>query len=69
MVLMSIRNALMIGLLCAINYKNIQIAKYLLENGADICAKQPDGCNVLHVAAKHGDERLVELVKILIEHD
>ena len=38
-----------------------------MENGADMCVKQPDGCNVLHVAAKYGDEKLVELVKILIE--
>ena len=62
MVLMSIRNALMIGLLCAINYKNIQIAKYLLENGADTSAKVSNGCNVLHLAIQHGDEDMVKLI-------
>ena len=38
--------------------KNVEIAKYLLENGADVNAKLINGCNALHMAVEKGDEDL-----------
>ena len=44
---------------------HVQLARFLIEHGADATAQANDGQTALHVAAEVGN---VEVVRILVEH-
>lgn len=50
----------------AVNNDRFEIAKFLLENGADINARNKHGLTPLHLAAKNGN---VELTQMLISRN
>jgi ankyrin repeat protein len=43
-----------------------EVARILLEHGADGTAQDKNGCSPLDLAS--GDERLAELAQVLLEH-
>ncbi|MDQ3290171.1 MAG: ankyrin repeat domain-containing protein [Bacteroidota bacterium] len=49
----------------AVAARSLEIATYLLENGADVNSQQQHGFTPLHAAAQHGD---AEMIKLLLEH-
>ena len=57
------RNAMRVtGLHAAAAARSAEIARMLLEKGADANARQQMGYTALHAAAQHGDEALVDLL-------
>jgi len=56
---------LKLGLQEAVRYPNVKMAKWLLDNGADINAELPEGESMLHLGAKTGH---LGVVKLLVEY-
>jgi ankyrin repeat protein len=57
------RNAMRVtGLHAAAAARSVEIARMLLQRGADANARQQAGYTALHAAAQHGDGELVELL-------
>jgi len=46
----------------AVDKSQLAVAKYLLDQGADLSATTKDGRTPLHIAAQHGDVALVTLL-------
>jgi ankyrin repeat protein len=50
----------------AVGHNQLDVAKYLLDKGADVNAVTTDGLTPLHMAAQNGN---IEMTKLLLERD
>ena len=49
----------------AVRYGNLEVTQYLIEQGADIHAREKRGWNILHLAARNGQ---AEKARLLLEN-